>query len=271
MAGTEYAGEHGISRACQEAVMAMIQFGRRIASARILTTFTKHALLLTDEHKNLIAIKSGFSSGYQGEGPRRFSYVLQLLDSHSIPIQEFVVNGSFMERLENSSLTRDDISELEKTRPVENGAWRDYVLEKHLNESLDGSLWNEFPPIIPFAIIDGRIMDLAISFWDAPDEKLMTAYRRLEDILRKKIGSQDCGINLFSKAFHVEKPMLTWEGLAAAEREGRLSLFRGVYMTYRNPRAHKDTRHTAKHYLAEFLLLNNLYILERESVHSRPA
>ena len=73
LAGIEYSGLPGISRACKDAVMRLFQYGDRITHARVLTHDNDHCLLLTINSLDLIAVKSGFGSGYSGEGAHAFS------------------------------------------------------------------------------------------------------------------------------------------------------------------------------------------------------
>ncbi len=82
LAGIEYSGVPGASKECQDAVMRLLQYGDQITRVRILSCSKEHCLLLTVNVGDLIAIKSGFTSGYIGEGPTAFSCVLQLLDAH---------------------------------------------------------------------------------------------------------------------------------------------------------------------------------------------
>lgn len=72
-AGIEYAGIGGSTKDCQDAVLCLIQFGTRILRVAILSASRDHCLLLTINEGDLVAIKSGFASGYGGEGPRSFS------------------------------------------------------------------------------------------------------------------------------------------------------------------------------------------------------
>lgn len=58
--------------------------------------------------------------------------------------------------------------------------------------------------------------------------------------------------------------VLTWMVTEEGEKNGRAYLFTGTYMAYRNPRAHQENPEAEL--LAEFLLLNQLYRLEREAV-----
>jgi hypothetical protein len=82
LAGIEYVGLPGISEECQNAVLRLLQFGDKITHARILSSSGDHCLLLTVHVGDIVAVKSGFASGYLGEGPRTFSYVLEVLEAH---------------------------------------------------------------------------------------------------------------------------------------------------------------------------------------------
>ena len=113
--------------------------------------------------------------------------------------------------------------------------------------------------------VDGRIIDLATSFWEGPDERLLIGYRRLEDIVRKRTGINEHGAKLFSQAFGGPSAKLGWKDLDGGERAGRASLFTAAFMAYRNPRAHREVEGDANDQLAEFLLLNHLYRLEKNS------
>src|SRR6266446_8419426 len=162
--GIEYHGIAGASHECQNAVMRLLQFGDRIIRARIISCSNAHCLLLTNNVGDRIAIKSGFSSGYGGEGPRRFSCALQFLNTHGAEIDECEVDEVLIARLDNSALTTSDLENIDSTKPVRPSRWNNYVLEKHHKSARDLTLWGEFPRVIPFAIIDTRIIDLALSF-----------------------------------------------------------------------------------------------------------
>jgi hypothetical protein len=268
LAGIEYAGLPGISRDCQDAVLRLLQFGDRITHVSILTSPNHHCLLIEVRDRDLVAIKSGFASGYGGEGPRRFSYVLQVLDMHNILIDEYEVKEAVISRLDDSALLASDITEIKNSRRITGSQWRDYIFEQHWEDLKNGELWQkEFPSVIPYSIIEPRLVDLALSFWNDPDAKLLTAYRRLEDIVREKTELKEHGQKLFSKAFQGKTPKLKWKDIDEGERDGRVALFTGTYMAYRNQRAHKETKtkYDSSH-LTEFLLLNHLYILESEAV-----
>jgi hypothetical protein len=271
-AAIEYAGVSGASKECQDAVLRLIQWGDRITRVRILSCGRDHSLLLTINAGDLVAVKSGFRSGYGGEGPHRFSYVLQVLDCHGTEIEEFDASQDLLARIDESAMTRADLARLDAARPHCPHRWHDYVFEDHHDKARNGTLWHcEFPPVVPFALIDSRIMDLALSFWDGPDDKLMLGYRRLEDLVRERTGIAQHGTKLFSKAFSVSDGLLTWTDANDGERTGRMNLFAGTYAAHRNPRAHTELGGNAEELLAEFLLLNHLYRLERDAVVSTPS
>jgi uncharacterized protein Ymh len=269
-AGIEYVGIAGASKDCQDAVLRFIQFGTRITDVCILSAENRHCLLLTLESGDRVAVKSGFATGYGGEGPRRFSYVLQVLDSHRATIEEYDVAYTLLEKIDCSALTKSDLEGVRNLSSVRPTRWHDYVSERDFNKSREGTLWHyEFPSVIPFALIDARIMDLALDFWNGPDSNLLTGYRRLEDIVRERTAIELHGTKLFSQAFDPDNGPLIWEQLGKGERVGRMQLFTGTYGAYRNRRAHRELKTYSTELLAEFLLLNHLYGLERESVEKK--
>jgi hypothetical protein len=263
LAGIQYSGSAGFSLDCKNAVLRLLQFGDDITRVRILSSNHNHCLLLT-VNEDLLAIKSGFASGYGGEGPHTFSYVLQLLYTYRIPIEEYEVPSDFLERLDNSALTFRDIENINNKRPIRPTRWYEYIFSEHQVMKNDMTLWKEFPPIIPFSIIDTRIIDLAISFWENPDNNLLRGYRRLEDIVRRRTSLHESGAKLFSKAFNSSPPILSWQDLEDdGERAGRAQLFTGAYSAHRNRRAHREEGYSdSNNQLAEFLLLNHLFCLE---------
>ena len=68
LAGIEYSGLSGVSKECKDAVMRLLQYGDRISRARILSCSDNNCLLLTVNVGDVIAVKSGFGSGYRGVG-----------------------------------------------------------------------------------------------------------------------------------------------------------------------------------------------------------
>ncbi len=264
-AGIEYLGLARISQACQEAVIRRVQYGEKIAQALILTSAGTHCLLLGNGIGDQAAVKSGFASGYGGEGPNAFSYVLQLLDAHGTEIEEVEVEPELLDRLDDSALTVADLHLINTARPVRPLTWYRYILDDDRNSDKHGRLWREFQPVIPFAIIDPRLIDVALGFWDDPDAKLVTGYRRLEDVIREHTGLTGHGTALLSTAFLGDKSPLCWESVSENEQKGRGMLFTAAFMAHRNPRAHQELKADAEAQLRELLLLNHLFVLQREA------
>jgi Protein of unknown function (Hypoth_ymh) len=262
LAGIEYHGIAGGSEDCQLAVLRLLQCRTEIASVRILSCRNNHCLLLQTGIGDRIAIKSGFASGYVGEGPTRFSMTLEALRAHGVEIDECEVAEVIIERIDDSSLTAVDLATILSARAIRPSRWNDYLLEQHYESD---RVWTEFPPAIPLAIVDARIRDLALKFWQGPDEALLKAYRRLEDTVRNRTGIKEHGTKLFSKAFHPASGPLSWKDLDEGERAGRSQLFTASFMAHRNPRAHKEVGGHSAEQLSEFLLLNHLFRLERDA------
>jgi hypothetical protein len=148
--------------------------------------------------------------------------------------------------------------------------WEDYIDERDWMGRSEGTLWREFPPVIPFAIMDRRLADVVLSFRDNPDASLMTGYRRLEGIVRERTGVSDHGQKLFAQAFNGQSSPLCWAGATEAEAFARFNLFTAVFGAHRNPRAHREQGAGVEHALSELLLLNHLYLLESEAIERAP-
>jgi len=270
LAGIEYAGIAGASWECQEAVMRLLQCRVDIESVHIISHAgehtSEHALLAKTRIGETTAIKSGFTSGYGGTGPSCFSATLRLLEKYRIEIDEYDVDEDLLRRLDDSALTNSDIITIENARPVRPTRWHNYILDRHYRTKEDDQIFREFEPVIPYAIIDTRINDLAIEFWDNPDDILLKGYRRLEDIIRERTKSTEHGQKLFAKVLNGKEPALYWDGLQESEKSGRANLFIGAYGAHRNPRAHRELKANLHEQLSEFLLLNHLFRLEREAL-----
>lgn len=272
LAGIQYLGLAGISASCLDAIVRLIQFGDKIHKAKLLSCFGEHSgthcFLLTINLDELIAINTGFSSGYGGEGPAALSTALQLLHKHGVEIDEYEVSPELIDRVEMSCLTRKDIAFIETSRPKRPMRFSDYVFDqKGRLDNNEEILLRRFPEAMPFGILDSRLYDLALSFETQPDNSIMSGYRRLEDIVRERTGLTESNTKLFSKAFQGEESELYWKDIDdAGEQAGRATLFTATYMAFRNRRAHREPDPYAGGSLQEFLLLNHLYWLEKEAV-----
>ncbi|PYE40047.1 TIGR02391 family protein [Psychrobacter fozii] len=267
-AGIQYLGDSGITQTCKEAVIQLIHSGKNIQDVKILTfeeTHSKaHALLLTVEYDIQIVIKGGFASGYNGEAPKGYAYVLNLLRNYTDSINEYIVSKSTFERVSNSSLTVKDLEYINSIKPVRPSRWYDSA---YLYKECERSIFSEFPLTIPMALLDPRLIQLALDFDKNPDNAIMSAYRKIESIVRERTGlDHESSTKLFAKAFQGDDSILYWGNLDSGESKGRASLFASVFMAYRNNRAHQEPRHNLSDDIREFMLINQLFILESEAV-----
>ncbi|MGP4715628.1 hypothetical protein ACTXGL_03180 [Psychrobacter sp. T6-6] len=126
-AGIQYIGDSRVTQICKEAVIKLIHAGEDIRDVKILTveeTYS-HALLLTLRYDIEVIIKGGFASGYNGEAPKGYAFVLNLLRNYTDSINEYIVSKSIFERISNSSLTVKDLDYINSIKPVRPARWYD--------------------------------------------------------------------------------------------------------------------------------------------------
>lgn len=259
----QYIGVSGSTSQCVKAVESVIFFGDKIESASILSWGQKHALLLETEFNDFIAIKSGFTSGYLGAGPRGLSKVVRLLLRYAQEINEYDVSLSTIEKLDNCFLKQKDLDNIFAQQPIRPNRWQDYIFDTHDNiESVICSA----PFLMPYDILDTRLISIALEFENNPDNALMSAYRKLESCVSEKSGIQnENGSKLFSKAFLGSESPLYWGEIDSGEEKGRANIFSAAYMAYRNRRAHNNLIDDFSGEIRELLLINQLFVLESEA------
>lgn len=266
----QYVGVAGVSASCYNALKRYVQYGDRIERARLLTANSFHAFQLTTDELGTVFVKSGFTSGYSGEGPRTLAQALMLLHQMGIdPVNEIEISPSMLNRLNQGRLSQADLRRLDATEPIRPLRTYDYVYP-YRSQSTGRSELNAFPIAMPWSIIDERLIGIAIGFEDDPDRAIFSAFRELEEIVRLRTGLTESGVKLFSQAFALDVGPLYWGRQEAAEEKGMAQLFFGTYMAYRNPRAHRPLGASLHDSLAEFLLVNHLFRLERAAI-DRPA
>lgn len=267
-AGIQYLGDSGVTQICKEAVIQLLHAGEKIQDVKILTleeTYSKvHALLLTVEYDIQIVIKGGFASNYNGEGPKGYAFVLNLLRQYTDNINEYIVSKSVFEHVSSSSLTIKDLEYIDSIERVRPASWYDSA---YLYKERNHNIFSEFPLTIPMALLDTRLIEIALEFKTNPDNSIMSGYRKIESIVRQRTGLEhESSTKLFAKAFQGDDSILCWDNLDPGESKGRASLFSSVFMAYRNNRAHQEPRHNLNDDIREFMLINQLFILENEAV-----
>ena len=256
----EYHGTSSTTASCVNAITRIAYSGDHIDDVKLLSHDGKgkHAFLLTINEYQKVAIRTGFASGYSGEGPRGLATVLQILKIYTDNIEEHPVTEAILKKIDKCSLSLNYIKEIEHTEPIRPARWADYIYDvKGLHESEYNALAKHYPSQLPLNIIDPRIIDLATDFESDPDKSIVSGYRRLEDTIRKRTGLKNGhGAELFSKAFDGDDPLLIWKDIHPTESKGRARLFSGVFMAYRNKRAHKEITDSIEDSMREFLMLN---------------
>nr|WP_034426145.1 TIGR02391 family protein [Acinetobacter sp. ANC 3789] len=263
----EYLGEKGITQRCLVSLGNLIQTNSNLTHALLLTNNQNHALIIKDIFDSYFVIRSGFASGYSGEGAKGLATALSLLEKHQIETEEILVNSKTLNKLNHSSLSDVDIDSLFRQEIIRPIRLHDYIYPFRTEVSEVYNTKRYYPLELPYSIIDDRIFDLALLFKQDPDSALLKAYKRLEDILRERTGLlKDHSTKLFSQAFQGENALLTWKVPDSAEIKGRVNLFTGTYMAFRNARAHREKDENLVHQYREFLLINELYLLEKEAI-----
>ncbi len=261
----QYVGNEGISADCYDAIKRFVQFGDRIGHIRLLTAGNYHAFQFSIDEKAVTFVRSGFSSGYSGEGPRVLAQALMLLEQlRPEMVEEVVVTEDLLSRLNNARLTQKDLALIEKNPPVRPYRIHEYVYPYRAHSTGEREI-KSLPVVMPWSIIDERLLQSALDFERDPDQSIFSGFRALEDIIRQRTGIHEHGLKLFAQAFANDSGPLYWKCQDAAEEKGRAQLFASIYMAYRNPRAHRSPGGSMQKSLAEFLLLNQLFRLEQEA------
>lgn len=267
---TDYLGESGVTETCLYSLCNLIQTNADLSYALLLTNDQYHALILKDQSNGYYIIRSGFTSGYPGEGPKGLAEALTILNKYQIDTEEILVTSKLMSKLNNASLSDQEIDFIFREKIVRPIRLHDYIypFENEVNQA--SNLKRYYPLELPYSIIDDRIFDLALLFKQDPDSALTKAYKRLEDIVRKRTGINEHSTKLFAHVFQGENAPLTWDVPDNAEIKGRVNLFTGAYMAFRNARAHREKDENLIHQYREFLLINELYLLEQEAILIQP-
>lgn len=262
----EYLGEAGITHTCLLTLCNLIQTHSDLSYALLLTNDQLHALILKDQSESYYIIRSGFTSGYPGEGPKGLATALTILNKHEIETEETLITSKMMKKLNNSLLSDEDIDLIFKQKIIRPIQLHDYIYPFRNEVSSTSSLKRYYPLELPYSIIDDRIFDLALLFKNDPDSALLKAYKRLEDIVRTRTGLSEHSSKLFSQTFASPNAPLTWDLPDKSEIIGRANLFIGAYQAFRNARTHREKpEENLVHQYREFLLINELYLLETES------
>ncbi|MGE8550999.1 MAG: TIGR02391 family protein, partial [Acinetobacter calcoaceticus] len=176
----EYWGNQGITQTCLMSLCNLIQTHSDLTYALLLTNEQTHAFIIKDENESFYVIRSGFTSGYMGEGPRGLATALTLLKRHEIETEEILVSSKILRKANNSTLNDSEIGLLFKQEIIRPIRLHDYIypFTKEVSETQKSKRY--YPLELPYSILDDRIFDLALLFKHDPDSALLKAYKRLE-------------------------------------------------------------------------------------------
>lgn len=254
---------------CLNAIGVILQTQIYIEKALLLSCNQTHAYLIKS-HRNTYIIRSGFRSDYPGEGPKGLASSLQLLLKHNIAVDEINISEKLMKKINHSSLSDTDIEIMLKTEVVRPTNIYEYIYEIYKTTEYQVTNDRYYPTELPYHLIDSRILDLALKFNDDPNHSILTAYTRLEDIVKAKINDQTLfSNNLLKAAFVSDKQRQSiyfWDKNNERVSNALGCLFTNIFTAYRNERAHSEVDKSYSKQLREFLLINELYLLENESI-----
>lgn len=115
---TDYLGEAGVTETCLYSLFNLLQTHADLSYALLLTNNQFHAFIIKDKSNSYYIIRSGFTSGYPGEGPKGLVKALTILNKHQIETEEIVVTLKLMSKLNNSSLSDNDIDFIFKEKII---------------------------------------------------------------------------------------------------------------------------------------------------------
>lgn len=254
---------------CLDAIGVILQTQTYIEKALLLSCNQIHAYLIKS-NRNTYVIRSGFSSGYSGEGPKGLASSLQLLLKHNIEVEEINISEKLMEKVNHSSLSDADLETMFTARVVRPINIYEYIYAIYKTTEYQINNDRFYPTELPFHLVDSRIFDLALKFNDDPNYSILTAYTRLEDIVKDKINDHSLFSNSLLKTAFISdkqrKSIYSWNTNNENVSNALGCLFNNVFTAYRNERAHSEVDKPYSKQIREFLLINELYLLESEAI-----
>lgn len=257
----EYAGSPQTTQSCIDAFIQYLNSNDSITVMSILSCNHCHALMLTFGESNRLAfIRSGFTSGYPGEGPKGLAKVFRLAQFFNIQIREFNVNEDWLKKVNYGQVTQADVQGLDQYRSKEPTACYDYLDALPFKYDDVKGIFNLFKEIIPYSIIDPAISDLLEKFKLNPGETLSNGYKRLEQHLQEKFKTNSFGTKIFEMFLRPEKANnnIWHDNPSNGICKARYDLFKACFEGFRNERAHNEYVYN-EDALFELILLNYLF------------
>ncbi|WP_252053539.1 TIGR02391 family protein [Acinetobacter silvestris] len=195
---------------------------------------------------------------------------MQLLLKHHIEIEEVNISSKLMKKLNKALLSSTDVENISNSRYVRPIQIYEYIYAIYENLDYQKNNNHYYSNELPYHLIDSRIFDLALKFKEDPNSAIMSAFTRLEDIVRKRSGLNHLhSTELFKIALSEKDSPLTWNSISIGETQAKGRLFVNIYQAFRNARAHKEADLPYSKLTREFLLVNELFLLESEAIERK--
>lgn len=216
----------------------------------------------------LTVVRSGFTSGYSGEGPRAFSMALCMIWDKGVPMDQLYVPEDLFDAINKQHATEEMLDGLRvQGEPME--PWTGhYVREQDKQMVGERTFWPRWHTPRPvFDFLDAELAERCHSLYpDNVGSAVREAYILVEERLRALIGRSSAGEetlsgqNLLNEALHPERGILTDRSLPRSERDGLFLMFKGAHMYVRNPRAHRFVDEKDPQRAIEFIYLADLLL-----------
>lgn len=168
----QYLGNDGITQYCLTAITDLLQTHSDFDAVILLSYEKQHAFIIKDHFEVFYAIRSGFTSGYSGEGPRGLATVLHGLEKHQMRVEEILVPQKIIQRLNQARLSDQDIDDIFSKPVIRPMRLADYTYPFRNQLGNLENIKQYYPLELPYAILDERLFDLALLFKSDPDSSI---------------------------------------------------------------------------------------------------
>ena len=235
-----------------------------------------NALLLENENSEYYTtiVMDGFSSSSSGEAGEALSRIISLLEWHEVDeFREVKITYELMERIRNHEVTVDDVEVINDSSSRGNPR-----RHRWMQHTLPVNPWKGRDVFLPLSLLDDRLAEsgrMVIKDPRMSEGIVRDGFRLLEHILKNRAKSEDesgaslDAVRLIDFCFDKDKGVLIWPEVKPGVVDGRRQMFRGAFQAIRNPASHSIPDDDFARDMRHLLVLNELFILEKQSVSRR--
>ena len=272
----QYMGTPHDLRSCLLAIDTIVNSERPPKRASLVTWaedrpkhLEKHLFLFWSwKEARLTVVRSAFTSGYSGEGPRALSVALCMIWDKGVPMDQLYVSEDLFNAINRQHATEEMLNGLRVQGELVEPWTAHYVRAEDKQMVLEQTFWPMWhTPGLAFDFLDAELAERCHSLYpDNVGSAIREAYILVEERLRALIGSSSTGEetlsgqDLISGALHPENGILTDRSLPRSERDGLFLMFKGSHMYVRNPRAHRFVDEKDPQCAIEFICLADLLL-----------